>query len=293
MCALATPFTANGALDLDAFSRLIDYQLDAGTQALVVAGSTGEAHMLEGSEFVDLLRFAVRHVAGRAPVIAGTGAAATRETVLHSQRARDAGADAVLVVAPYYVRPDQAGMMRHFTRVADQAGVPVILYNVPARTACDLLPATVQALREHPAIVGIKEAVADPARISALAALARTDFAYLSGDDGSAAQAMLAGAAGCVSVVANVAPVFFRQLCDAARAGDADTASRLAADLQPLLDALNAGPNPVPVKAGLAALGLGHNSVREPLLALTDGQAVSRITAALAALNDQTRKQTR
>ena len=284
ICALATPFRPDGALDLDAWDRLIDYQLAGGTQALVVAGSTGEAHFLEHEEYVELLEAAVRRVAGRVPVVAGTGEAGTAKTVRLTRLAADLGADAALVVVPYYVRPTQDGLRRHFIEVAEHGGLPLLLYNVPSRTACDMEPATVAALRGHPRIIGIKEARGDRERIAALAELARGDFVYLSGDDRSAPEAMLAGAAGTVSVVANLVPRAFRALCDSACGGDGDVARRHAEALAPLLDALDCAPNPIPVKAGLAELGMGDGSLRSPLEALPAGPEFMRLRKAMAAL---------
>ena len=284
ICALVTPFTADGALDLGTFARLLDQQLDGGTQALVVAGSTGEAHMLEAAEFDRLLGFTLEHVAGRVPVIAGTGEAGTAKTVEATRHAAQLGADAALVVAPFYVRPTQEGLRRHFLEVAEHAGLPIILYNVPGRTGCDLLPATVANLRDHPAIIGIKEARNDEARIHAVAELVRDDFVYLSGDDASAGTAMLAGAAGTVSVVANVVPRVFRALCDAATAGDAQAAHRLVTALRPLLQAMECAPNPIPVKAALAVHGIGNGGLRLPLVALADDAQREQLRAALSTL---------
>ena len=284
ICALVTPFAADGALDLPAFGRLLDYQLAGGTQSLVVAGSTGEAHMLEHDEFDRLLAFAVERVAGRVPVIAGTGEAGTAQTIAMTRRAQVLGADAALVVVPYYVRPTQEGLRRHFLEVAEHGGLPVLLYNVPTRTGCDLLPETVAGLREHAAILGIKEARSDRERISALAELVRPDFVYLSGDDGSAGQAMLAGAAGTISVVANLVPKVFRALCDAAIGGDQTATSRCHGVLEPLLQALNCAPNPIAVKAGLPALGLGLAVPRLPLVELNDGPDRARLHQALSSL---------
>jgi len=166
ICALATPFRGD-ALDFDAFARLIDYQIDGGTQGLVIAGSTGEAHALDGSEFERLLEFAVARVGGRVPVLAGTGTANTLKTVQATRRAQAAGVDAALVVTPYYVRPTQEGLRRHYLDVADHGGLPVVLYNVPSRTGCDLLPETVAKLAGHECIVGIKEARSEPCALSA------------------------------------------------------------------------------------------------------------------------------
>jgi len=284
ICALVTPFAADGGLDLAAFARLLDQQLAGGTQALVVAGSTGEAHMLEHDEFDRLLAFAVEHVAGRVPVIAGTGEAGTAKTVAMTRRARQSGADAALVVAPYYVRPTQEGLYRHFLEAAEHGDLPLLLYNVPVRTGCDLLPETVARLSGHPAILGIKEARGDRERILALAELAGEDFVYLSGDDASAAEAMLAGAAGTVSVVANLVPQVFRALCDAAVGGDQAAAQRYHAALDPLVEALGCAPNPIAVKAGLPLLGLGRAAPRLPLLELNDGPDRARLHQALSSL---------
>lgn len=279
-----TPFAADGSLDLAAFGRLLDQQLAGGTQAVVVAGSTGEAHMLEHDEFDRLLGFAVERVAGRVPVVAGTGEASTARTVAQTRRAAALGADAALVVAPYYVRPTQEGLRRHFLEVAEHGGLPVLLYNVPTRTACDLLPETAALLSAHAAIIGIKEAVASDERIHALAQLARPDFVYLSGDDGTAGKAMLAGATGTVSVVANLVPQAFRALCDAATAGDRAATARAHDRLDPLVQALNCAPNPIAVKAMMPALGLGSARPRLPLVELADGPERTRLHEALAAL---------
>ncbi|WP_040671181.1 4-hydroxy-tetrahydrodipicolinate synthase [Rhodanobacter fulvus] len=284
ICALVTPFAADGGLDLPAFGRLLDYQLEGGTQGVVVAGSTGEAHMLEPEEFDRLLTFAVRHVNGRVPVIAGTGEAGTAKTVEATRRAQALGADAALVVVPYYVRPTQEGMRRHFLEVADHGGLPLLLYNVSIRTACDMLPETVARLRDHPAIIGIKEARGDAERIRALAELAGENFVYLSGDDATATDAMLAGANGTVSVVANLVPKAFRALCDAAVSGDREAAARCLAALEPLLKALNCAPNPIAVKAGLPELGLGLALPRLPLVELNEGPERVRLRQALSSL---------
>jgi 4-hydroxy-tetrahydrodipicolinate synthase len=282
--ALVTPFTDRGALDLDAFHRLVDHQLAGGTQALVVAGSTGEAHFLEEDEYDRLLTAALRRVDGRVPVIAGTGEAGTAKTVALTRRAAGLGADAALVVTPYYVRPTQDGLVRHFETVAEQGGLPVILYNVPSRTGCDMRPETVARLRGHHGIIGLKEAVATPERIAACGELADADFVYLSGDDGSAHRAMLAGAAGTISVVNNAVPALFRRLCDAATGGDAATAGALAERLRPLLEALDCAPNPIPIKAAMAELGITGAGLRLPLVELEPGPARSRLREVLDSL---------
>ena len=270
ICALATPLRSrDDALDLDAFGRLIDYQLAGGTRALVVAGSTGEAAALDDGEYPELLQFAVERIAGRVPVLAGSGLSATRKTIVQTARARAAGVDAALVVAPAYVRPTQEGMYRHFSEVAEHGGLPIVLYNVPSRTGCDLLPETVARLAGHGHVVGIKEASPDAARMGALLALKAADFSVLSGDDPTAARAMLAGADGVVSVAANVAPALFSLLCDACAHADTAQAQALDQRLRPLYALLAAEPNPIPLKWCLAALGIGEAYLRLPLLALS------------------------
>ncbi|MGH8114570.1 MAG: 4-hydroxy-tetrahydrodipicolinate synthase [Rhodanobacteraceae bacterium] len=277
LCAIATPFDADGSLDLPAFGRLLDYQLDGGTQGIVVAGSTGEAHMLDEHDYERLLAFAVERVARRVPVIAGTGEAATSKTIGLTHRARALGADAALVVTPYYVRPTQEGLRRHFGEVAAHCDIPIVLYNVPSRTACDMQPETVEALRDTTGIIGIKEAVGTPERIEAIVKLQRQGFVYLSGDDGSASEAMQAGAGGVVSVVNNLVPKLFRALCDAGRKRDHASTQQYKARLEPLLTALNCAPNPIPVKAGLAELGLCNAALRLPLVELPSGSARTRL----------------
>lgn len=272
--ALATPFTASGALDFDAWDRLIDAQIAAGTQGVVVAGSTGEANALDDAEYDALLRRAVTIAAGRIPVLAGTGLPNTAKTIALTRRAADCRADAALVVAPPYVRPTQAGLVAHFTAVADEGGLPVVLYNVPGRTGCDLRPETVAALAPHPRIVGIKEARPDPERMDALIALRSPGFAILSGDDPTAARAMLAGADGVISVASNVVPAAMRRLCDLARAGRRTDTEALDAALASVFDFMGIEPNPIPVKAILARQGLGHG-LRLPLTPLSTAHAAA------------------
>lgn len=270
ICALATPLRAQAdALDLDACGRLIDYQLAGGTRALAMAGSTGEAAALDDGEYSSLLEFSVARVAGRIPVLAGSGLSSTRATIARTRRAQAAGVDFALVVAPAYVRATQEGMYRHFCEVAEHGGLPVVLYNVPTRTACDLLPETVARLAGHGNIVGIKEAVPEPSRMQALLALRNAGFSVLSGDDPTAGRALRAGADGVVSVAANVAPRLFAELCEAAASGDAARADALDARLRPLYALLGVEPNPIPVKWCLSALGFGEPGLRLPLLALS------------------------
>ena len=278
--ALITPFTDSGALDIPAWRELIKGQLAGGTQGLVVAGSTGEAAMLSEAEFGELIKTAVEEVRGRVPVLAGAGQSGTDKTIEQCRRAQEAGADAVLVAAPAYVRPTQAGLQRHFEVVAAALDVPVVLYNVPSRTAVDMQPETVAVLAKNAAIIGIKEAVADPQRMAQLLALRSADFAVLSGDDGSACHAMLAGADGVISVASNLIPAAFRQLSDAARAGDAASANALDAQLAGLYQVLSLEPNPIPIKAMLALAGQCHNGLRLPLLPLSS-RLVSQVSDVL------------
>jgi len=270
ICALATPLRSrDDAVDLSAFGRLLDYQLSGGTRAMVVAGSTGEAAALDEVEYSTLLEFAALQVAGRVPLLAGTGLSATRKTIAQTQRARAAGIDCALVVAPAYVRPTQEGLYRHFSEVAEHGGLPIVLYNVPARTACDLLPETAARLARHGNIVGIKEALPEAARMQALIALKGPAFTVLSGDDPTAARALQAGADGVISVAANVVPGLFGDLCAAAARGDFARAEAVDAQLRPLYGALSAEPNPIPLKWCLAEFGIGEAYLRLPLLPLS------------------------
>lgn len=269
--ALATPFTASGEIDLDAWRRLLQAQLDGGTQAIVVAGSTGEAAALYDAEYDAILRTAADLVAGRIPVLAGTGHSNTAKTIEQTRRAAACGADMALVVTPPYVRPTQAGLEAHYRAIADDGALPVVMYNVPGRTGCDLLPETAADLVTHERIVGIKEARNEAERMSAWLALRSDGFAVLSGDDPTACRAMLAGADGIVSVASNVLPRSFRRLCDLARAGDA-AAQGWDARMHAIYDFLGAEPNPIPLKALMQRLGLGHG-LRLPLLPLSAAHA--------------------
>lgn len=288
--ALATPFTAAGDIDFPAWERLLRAQLAAGTQAVVVAGSTGEAAALFDDEYDRLLAAAVEFAAGRMPVLAGTGQSNTAKTVRFNQRVAALGADAALVVTPPYVRPTQAGLLAHFRAVADDGGLPVVLYNVPGRTGCDMVPETVGELSVHANIVGIKEARAEEDRMAALLPLRREDFAVLSGDDPTAVRAMLAGADGVVSVASNVVPATFRRLCDLARGGDAAGAEALDEALAGLYHFLGVEPNPIPVKALLALDGIGHG-LRLPLQPLSSAHAgqAARLHAAIRQLEQRSR----
>ncbi|GHE25444.1 4-hydroxy-tetrahydrodipicolinate synthase [Vulcaniibacterium thermophilum] len=288
--ALATPFDAAGELDLDAWRRLLQMQIEGGTQAVVVAGSTGEAAALFDAEYDTLLRIAVEEIAGRIPVLAGTGLSNTTKTIELTRRAALLGADAALVVTPPYVRPTQAGLIAHYRAIADDGALPVVLYNVPGRTGGDLLPETVAELVDHPRIVAIKEARSEPERMEALLRLKSESFAVLSGDDPTACRAMLAGADGVISVASNVIPGAFRRLCDLARGGERAGAETWNARLMPLFDFLGVEPNPIPVKAVLQRMGVGHG-LRLPLLPLSavHQDSAARMTALAIELETERR----
>ena len=266
--ALASPFDAAGEIDLDAWQRLLSLQLAGGTQAIVVAGSTGEAAALYDAEYDTLLRSAVEFVAGRIPVLAGTGLSNTAKTIEQTRRAGALGADAALVVTPPYVRPTQLGLIAHYRAVADDGALPIVLYNVPGRTGCDLLPETVAELAPHPRILGIKEARTEIERMVALMAFKGENFSVLTGDDPTACRAMLAGCDGVVSVASNALPASFRRLCDLARSGKRAEAEAWNAQLAAACDFLGVESNPIPIKALLARLGIGHG-LRLPLLPLS------------------------
>ncbi|TXK62072.1 4-hydroxy-tetrahydrodipicolinate synthase [Alkalisalibacterium limincola] len=266
--ALATPFDANGAIDLPAYETLIAAQLQAGSAGIVVAGSTGEATALSEDEYDALLSAAVKQASGRMRVLAGTGQSNTSKTVALTRRAAALGADAALVVTPPYVRPTQAGLLAHYRAVADEGGLPVVLYNVPPRSGVDLLPETVAELASHPGIVAFKEAVSDIQRIRALVEIRPQGFSLLSGDDPSFVQAMGEGFDGVISVASNVVPAAFARICAQMAAGERDSAAALDAELAGLYRFLGIEPNPTPVKALLQRLGLGQG-LRLPLLTLS------------------------
>jgi len=269
--ALATPFTVAGELDPGAWDRLLDAQLEAGTSAVVVAGSTGEAATLSDGEYASLVGHAARRIAGRVPVLAGTGLSGTAKTIAQTRLARDSGAGIALVVTPPYVRPTQAGLVEHYRAVSAQGGLPVVLYNVPGRTGCDLQPETVGELREDPNIIGLKEARGDEARWEALYPLGGAGFSLLSGDDPTFARAMRGGAAGVVSVASNVVPRAFARLCRLLHEGQEAEAAALEARLAPVYDFCGIESNPIPVKALLQRMGIGAG-LRLPLTSLSEGK---------------------
>jgi 4-hydroxy-tetrahydrodipicolinate synthase len=268
--ALVTPFTEQAEIDFSALDVLVDFHLDQGSDGLVIAGTTGESATLDRDERSLLLCRVIERVAGRIPVLAGTGSASTRVAIEQTRTAAELGADGALVVTPYYNKPTQAGLHAHFSAIADASSIPVVLYNVPSRTAVDMLPETVQRLATHPRIVGVKEAVRDKTRIEYLCQLCGPDFSVLSGDDHSCLEAMQHGAHGVVSVAANVVPELMNKLCHAALQLDWERASRVNSSLKTLFDVLMIETNPIPVKWALFEMGLVGSMVRLPLTRLDE-----------------------
>lgn len=262
--ALITPMTKDG-VDYEALGRLIEFQIENGIHALVAVGTTGENATLEPEDQKEVIRFTVEKVAGRVPVIAGTGTNNTEHVLQNTRSACEVGADAVLVVTPYYNKATQNGLITHFTKVADASDVPVILYNVPGRTGCNLLPKTVAKLAEHPNIVAIKEATGNMSQMVELMALCGDKLDIYSGEDALTVPFLSMGAAGTISVLSNVAPKLSVEMVEKAFAGDYAGASELQCRLLPLINALFSEVNPIPVKAAAAALGFGENLLRLPL----------------------------
>ena len=267
--AVVTPMNENG-VDYEAFGRFIDFQIENGINALVVVGTTGENATLEPWEQKEVIRFAVEHTAGRVPVIAGTGTNNTEHVLANTKAACEVGADAILVVTPYYNKATQNGLIKHFTTVADASTVPVILYNVPGRTGCNLQPKTVAKLAEHPNIVAIKEAAGNMAQMVELAALCGDKLDIYSGEDALAVPFISMGAAGTISVLSNVAPKLSVEMTDKALAGDFAGAAALQCKLLPLINALFSEVNPIPVKAAVSKMGFCEDYLRLPLTPMED-----------------------
>jgi 4-hydroxy-tetrahydrodipicolinate synthase len=268
--ALITPMHEDGRIDEEGLRRLVDFHIAEGTSAIVAVGTTGESATLDEQEHCAVIRRVVELAAGRIPIIAGTGANATSEAITLTQCARQAGADAALLVTPYYNKPTQEGLYLHHKAVAEAVDIPQILYNVPGRTACDLKPETAGRLARIPNIVGLKEATGDLSRVARLRELCGDDFDLFSGDDATACELMLQGGQGVISVTANVAPRLMQAMCAAALAGDRARALELDARLQPLHRDLFVQSNPIPVKWAMAEMGLAPRGIRLPLTWLTD-----------------------
>lgn len=263
--ALVTPMDAQGNLDWDSLTRLVDFHLQEGTNAIVAVGTTGESATLDVSEHVAVIRHMVKQVAGRIPVIAGTGANSTREAIELTASAKAAGADACLLVTPYYNKPTQEGLYLHHKAIAEAVAIPQILYNVPGRTACDMLPDTIARLSTVANIIGVKEATGDLARGREVLDKVSGDFLVYSGDDTTAVELILMGGKGNISVTANVAPRAMSEMCAAAMRGEAEAARAINQRLMPLHQKLFCEANPIPVKFALHEMGLIPEGIRLPL----------------------------
>lgn len=269
LVAIATPMHADGGLDIQALRSLIDFHVQEGTDGIVIVGTTGESPTVDFDEHCLLIKTAIEQVAGRIPVIAGTGANSTSEAIYLTRKAKELGADACLLVAPYYNKPTQEGLYQHYKAVAEAVDIPQILYNVPGRTGCDISNETALRLAALPNIVGIKDATGSLERGTDLILRAPAGFSIYSGDDATGAALMLMGANGVISVTANVAPRLMQQMCKAALAGDAATTRSINAKLFALHQKLFVEANPIPVKWVLGEMGLIGPGIRLPLVPLS------------------------
>ena len=269
LVALVTPMQPDGSLDYDAYRALIDWHVAEGTDGLVVVGTTGESPTVSMDEHAELIKVAVQHAAGRIPVIAGVGANSTEEAIHLARHAHAVGADAGLSVAPYYNKPSQEGLYRHFCAIQEAVNLPTVLYNVPGRTVADISLETTLRLAQVPGIVGIKDATGDIARGALLLREAPADFQVLSGDDPTAAALIMLGGRGNISVTANVAPRLMHELCVAAREGNVPRVRELNARLARLNKALFVEANPIPVKWAMAQMGRMKLGYRLPMVELS------------------------
>ena len=268
--ALVTPMEPDGSLDRLGLDRLIEFHIEQGTDAIVAVGTTGESATLDESENCEVIRFTVEKVAGRIPVIAGTGANSTTEAIALTQKAKELGADACLLVTPYYNKPTQEGLYLHHKAIAEAVDIPQILYNVPGRTACDMLPATIARLSAIPNIIGVKEATGNLDRLRDILQLCGSDFLLYSGDDATGCEFCLLGGHGVISVTSNVAPKLMHEMAVAASKGDRVTAERADSFLRRLHQDLFMESNPIPVKWALAEMGLIKPYLRLPLTWLSE-----------------------
>lgn len=267
--ALVTPMHDDGAVDFESLARLVEFHIEQKTDALVAVGTTGESATLSEAEHCEVIKAVVDRVKGRIPVIAGTGANSTTEAIALTQRAKEAGADACLLVTPYYNKPTQEGLFLHYQAIAAAVAIPQILYNVPGRTACDMLPETIGRLAKIANIVGVKEATGDLSRVKKIRDLCGADFALYTGDDATSCEFCLMGGNGSITVTGNVAPKKLHDMLTAAMAGDRATAEALDAQLAGLHKQLFIQSNPIPVKWAVAEMGLMPRGIRLPLTWLT------------------------
>jgi len=281
--ALVTPMHADGQVDWQSLDRLVDFHINEGTDSIVAMGTTGESATLTTEEHIGVIEAVVKKAAGRRPIIAGTGANNTAEAIELTQEAKRAGADACLLVTPYYNKPPQRGLIKHHEAIAAAVDIPQILYNVPGRTAIDMLPETIAALADVEQIIGVKEATGDLDRARKLIDLVGDRLAVYSGDDETAYELILLGGKGNISVTANVAPRLMHQLCMLALDGKADEAKALNDSLMSLHNAMFVEANPIPVKWALTRMGLMQNGIRLPLVEL-DERFYPKVELALSAL---------
>lgn len=267
--ALITPLDENG-INYEEFGKLIDWQIDSGIDALVICGTTGESSTLEDKEHRDAIAYAVKRAAGRVPIIAGTGSNDTAYALDLTRFACEAGADAVLVVTPYYNKTTQGGLIRMFTTLADASTKPLILYNIPSRTGVNIEPATYAALADHPNIAGIKEANGNISKIVETAALVHGKLDIYSGDDNQIVPIMALGGRGCISVLSNLMPAQTREICTRFWSGDIAGAAELQYKYLPLINALFSEVNPIPVKAAMSAMGFCKDYLRLPLIEMSE-----------------------
>lgn len=270
MVALVTPMHEDGAMDNDSLRKLIEFHISEGTDAIVAVGTTGESATLSVSEHTDVIQKVIEQVDGRVPVIAGTGANSTSEAIELTEKAKSLGADAALLVTPYYNKPTQEGMYLHFKAIAEAVDLPQILYNVPGRTACDLLPETVGRLSEVPNIIGIKEASGDVSRVQQIRQLSSDDFEIYTGEDVNTVDFILAGGCGVISVTANVAPRLMHDMCIAALNNDEPKAREINQKLVALHQFLFVETNPIPVKWALSEMGMIPKGIRLPMTVLSE-----------------------
>ena len=268
--AIVTPMHTDGSIDYEALGRFVEFQIGSGINGLVVMGTTGENATIEPEDQKKVIAYTVEKVAGRVPVIAGTGTNNTEHVLHNTRNACQVGADAVLVVTPYYNKATQNGLVTHFTAVADESTLPVILYNVPSRTGCNLLPKTVAKLSEHPNIAAIKEATGSLAQMIEIMHMCGDKIDVYSGEDGLTVPMMAMGAKGTISVLSNVAPRQSVAMTDACLRGDYAAAAKMQCDLLPLINALFSEVNPIPAKAATAAMGFGADALRLPLTSMEE-----------------------
>ena len=269
MIAIATPMHEGGAVDYDSLAKYVEFHIENESDALVPAGTTGESATLDHEEHCEVIRFVVEQVNGRIPVIAGTGANSTHEAITLTQCAKDAGADACLLVTPYYNKPTQEGLILHHKAIAEAVDIPQILYNVPGRTACDLLPETVISLSQTKNIIGIKEATGDISRCVKILAESKDRFLLISGDDATAMEFLLAGGHGVITVTGNVAPKLFHDMCMACLDGNRTKAEKINSKLERLNKDLFIESNPIPVKWCLTEMKLFPTGLRLPMTQLS------------------------